>query len=80
MNEDALEAMAVKAAKHAVQETFLALGVDISTPAGVIRSQSNFAFLDRMREDWGKVKLYGMTTLVGIGVTALATVVWAHVK
>lgn len=40
-----MQRVAEMAAKAAVQETFLALGVDITTPEGVIRAQEDFGFL-----------------------------------
>jgi hypothetical protein len=74
-----IHALARATAKETVEATFLALGVDVSTPKGVIRTQQNFAFLDHFRENYGKLKMYAMTTAIGLVATGVATIVWAHV-
>lgn len=45
MNSGDMEKLAKMAAKETVSETFLALGVDISSAGSIISAQNQFAFL-----------------------------------
>lgn len=75
-----LEQIARMAAKEAVAETFLALGVDIRTPAGVIAQQEDNSFVRTSRLTLRKLRYHAMAVGVGLLVTAIGSACWLAVK
>lgn len=67
-----------RVAKAAVQETFLALGVDMSSPGEVKNVQQDFAFVRSSRHTLRTVRSSAITTLVGIILTAIAGLIWKN--
>jgi hypothetical protein len=63
MDENAARAIA----KAAVQETFLALGVDASTPAGILEAQAGFSMLRTAVRVRGRV-IMAVAALAGSGI------------
>jgi hypothetical protein len=75
--EDArMTIIAKMAAKEAVQETFTALGVNISTADGVLRAQKNFAHLDATRAGVETIKKAALGSLAAGVLTAFGTGLW----
>lgn len=59
-----LEALADAAAEKAVSRTLLAIGVDVSTPEGVLGAQGDFAFLRTTRRIIGRAGAIVLSLLV----------------
>ena len=62
------EAAARVIAKAAVQETFTALGVDVTTPAGIIETQQDFAWTRSVRLTARKLRMHVITAALTIAV------------
>jgi hypothetical protein len=71
-----IQHIASEAAKEAVRQTLLTLGVNIEKPDSILKMQQDFAYLRDWREASGTIKARTITTLVGIVVTGLAGAVW----
>jgi hypothetical protein len=69
---DTIEEIARAAAREAVHETLMLLGVDASTPSGVQKAQRNFIFLDDLRTGTEAVKRRTLMLTVGAIFTAVA--------
>lgn len=68
---------AAHAAAHAaVQEVFLSLGLDISTPESLIELQKVFAYMQRSSEMSDLIVKYGVTTVVTTILGGALTLVW----
>jgi len=76
LSEDEVARIAQEAAKAAVAETFLALGLDVSTPASIIELQEYFANWRRSRDLSRLVARYGITVTVGTVITGALAVLW----
>ena len=72
-----MKELAKLAAKEAVAETFMALGLDIKDPISV---QSHFAFLRSMYSFAGHARNVIAATAIGTLVSGIVYAVWAAVK
>ena len=79
MSED-LHEIARLTAKATVQETFTALGVNISTTEGIIEAQQDFAWTRSARLTVRKLRMHAITVLVGLLVTGTAYAVWNSIQ
>jgi hypothetical protein len=71
-----LREVAELTAKATVAETFLALGVDMSSPASVIETQQDFAWTRTARLTVRKLRMHMITVAVGILTSAGLFAVW----
>lgn len=71
-NDTSVEEIAKTAAREAVHETLMLLGIDAETPAGVQKAQRNFIFLDDLRAGTEAVKRRTLMLTVGAIFTAIA--------
>lgn len=60
-----------QAAKAAVLETLTQLGIDCTTPSGLIKAQQDFAFLRTVHEGSKLARVKAMGTVITITVTAM---------
>lgn len=74
--EERIEEIAERTAERVAQKILLGVGIDISTPEGILRAQDNFRFLDSFNESTKEVKRKTILTLVGIFITGMAGYVW----
>lgn len=72
IEEDSAKEIAKTAAREAVYETLMLLGIDAETPAGVRQAQRNFIFLDDLRTGTEAVKRRTLMLTVGAIFTAIA--------
>lgn len=70
-SDDHIEEIATKAGKAAARELALMIGIDASTPAGILRAQRNWAFLDELNAGTSAVKRRALVAAVGAIVTAI---------
>ena len=77
MNDDQIERVARTSAKIAVQETFLVLGMDLSTPDGVRDTQETFAHLRRSHAATVAIRTYGIKAVVTALVGAIIALLWS---
>lgn len=84
MTEAAMERLATDAAKKAAEETvqklFTALGVDVSTPAGIIEVQKDFAHIRKIRVTGLAILSKAVMTAIGIITTGFITTMWLTLK
>lgn len=64
-----------KVAKMAVQETFLALGVDTSTPTSILEAQQGFALLRNLV----RLRMAFLVSLVTLAGTGVGWAIWSAV-
>ncbi|MBR1206629.1 MULTISPECIES: hypothetical protein [unclassified Bradyrhizobium] len=74
------EQVAKMAAKEAVSETFLMLGVDVSNPASVISVQGQFSFLRNMHYAARHLRNVIIAGVVGAMVTGAVWAFWTGFK
>lgn len=81
MTEQEVKIIAREAAKCAVEETFTALGADISRSGSKIEMQQDFAWLRKRRLLEGKIgikaRLTIVTTVVGLIVVGALAAFWS---
>ncbi|WP_338688895.1 hypothetical protein V5279_25015 [Bradyrhizobium sp. 26S5] len=68
------------AAKEAVSETFLSLGMDVSNPASVISMQGQFSFLRNMHHAARHLRNVIITGVVGAAVSGAVWAFWTGFK
>lgn len=66
-----MEAIAAKAARAAVLEMFIALGVNARDPEAILKMQKDFAYIRVWRESMDTVKRQSLRTAVVVVVTGL---------
>ncbi|MGY3535429.1 hypothetical protein [Bradyrhizobium sp. USDA 4452] len=74
------EQVAKMAAKAAVSETFLALGMDVSTPQSVISVQGQFSFLRNMHYAARHLRNVIIAGVVGAAVSGAVWAFWTGFK
>ena len=77
MTHDEAHAIAKSAAKEALHEMFLALGVDTEDATEV---QKDMAFIRSWRESSEAVKRQGMIAAIGVIVIGLLGLIWTALK
>jgi hypothetical protein len=75
ITEARLEEVAKAAAREAVQETFLMLGIDASSPGAIERAQRDFLFLRDLRSGTDAVKRKTLLWFFGVILTTIAAYV-----
>jgi hypothetical protein len=75
VSETRLEEVAKAAAREAVHETLLMLGIDASTPGAIERVQRDFLFLRDLRSGTDAVKRKTLLWAVGVVLTTIAAYV-----
>lgn len=80
MDQAMLERVANLAAREAVQQTFLGLGVDISTPGKVIEAQQMFSGMRTFQDDLRTFKNRFWASLGGLAATAVAAMAYHYVQ
>lgn len=71
-----LAEVAEEAAEKAVQKTLLSVGMDVSTPAAVIRTQRAVDFMYQSQDMSSLIKKYGVGAIVTTVVGAALTMLW----
>lgn len=71
MTRDEINTIADEAAKKAVREILLALGIDASNPHSIIEAQADHKFVRDWRESTEAVKSKAIRTAVGIVISGL---------
>ncbi len=77
LRDEEHEAIAKRAAKEALVEFFVALGVDISKPADVLEMQRDFQHLRDWRVGVETVKAKGLIAAIGIVATGLLAMLYS---
>ena len=66
--------------KEAVQESFLQIGVDISSPGAVQEIQQDFAYIRANRKTWDTLYTRSRWILVGVFIISSLTAIWWGIK
>jgi hypothetical protein len=80
MNVGDMEKLAKMAAKEAVSETFLTLGLDVSTPAAILSVQNQFATLRNLHYSMRQVRNVIIAGVLGAMVSGGVYAFWAGFK
>ncbi|SCM71470.1 hypothetical protein KL86PLE_100222 [uncultured Pleomorphomonas sp.] len=80
MDDEDVKAVARAAAKEAVAEVFLALGISIESPDAVIEAQADFRFTRDFRKSTDAVKRQGLLTMTILLVSGFAGLVWMAIR
>jgi hypothetical protein len=80
MNSADMEKLATMAAKEAVKETFLMLGVNISSPEAVQSAQNEFATLRNLHYSMRHVRNVIIAGILGMMVSGAGWAFWAGFK
>ena len=80
MSPHEVEQIALKAAREAVRETLLAMGVDVSKPEAIQSMQLDFAHTRRTRLAFETVGKQGLMTSVAIVIAGIAALIWAALR
>ena len=75
-----IEHIAMATAKAAVQETLLAMGVDVSKPEAIQAMQLDFAHVRESRLAIAAIKTRAMLVAVGIVTTGIIAAVWVAIR
>lgn len=78
MTDDQTKEIARAAAREAVRETLLALGIDTSNPAAMIETQADFQHLRAWRKSLATVKRQGLVSAVGVVTVGLLGLIYLH--
>ncbi len=79
-DEESIRAIAREAAREAVSETFLALGIPTESPDAVIEAQADFRFVRDLRKSTDAVKRQGLLTVTILLVSGLAGLIWMSLR
>lgn len=77
MTEAQINEIARQAAREAVKETFLTLGLDPTKP---LEAQADMQFLRRTREANDTIKKQGLMVAAGAITLAVLGLIWASIK
>ena len=76
MTPDEIEALAHRVAKATVTETFVMLGVDMSSPTAVLGVQQDFAHLRASRLGLQAIRRGAILSAIMVFMTGLGSAVW----
>jgi len=84
MTDDLMAALVKKTAEETAEEvlrrTFLSVGIDMTTPQGIVAAQADMQHLRAWRTSVETVKRQGMLTAVIIITTGFLGLIWTAVK
>lgn len=80
MTPHEVEQIATKAAREAVRETLLTMGVDVSKPDALLSMQLDFAHTRRVRLATETIGRQSIMTAVAVAVTAFAGLIYAALR
>ena len=80
LTEEDVRSIAREAAKSAVKETFLVLGVDINDPKDVIALQRRLAFLQSFEATTSAAARHSILAMSALVVLGIAALVWQRIS
>lgn len=78
MTEDEIRDVARTAAREAVHEVMIAMGVDASNPAAMIEMQKDFLSLREWRQSMQAIRRHSLITAVGVIVMGVLGVIYMN--
>lgn len=79
MTESQVKELASEIAEETVRKLFLGLGVDISSPEGILNAQQDFQHLRAWRNSVETVKQQGIISAIGVITVGVLAVLWSRV-
>lgn len=79
LTNEQVEQLASEAAEQTLQRFFLSVGIDTSTPEGILLAQRDFQHLRAWRQSVETVKRQGMVTAIGVITVGLLAMLWAKI-
>lgn len=76
MTENEVREIAQAAARAAVHEMMITIGVDASKPEAMIEMQKDFQSLREWRRSMESVRRHGLLTAVGVIVVGILGLIW----
>lgn len=80
MNQEDVRAIAQAAAREAVREMLLTLGIDASNPEAIIEAQKDFRAIRTWRQSSEAVQRQGILIAVGVLVVGFLGMMYAHFR
>lgn len=78
MTDDEVREIARTAAREAVREMMIAMGVDTSNPAAIIEMQKDFQSLRDWRQSMQAVRPHGLMTAIGVLTVGTLGLIYMH--
>jgi hypothetical protein len=78
MTDDEVREIARTAAREAVREMMIAMGVDTSNPAAIIEMQKDFQSLRDWRQSMQAVRRHGLMTAIGVLTVGTLGLIYMH--
>jgi hypothetical protein len=78
MTDDEIREIARTAAREAVREMMIAMGVDTSNPAAIIEMQKDFQSLRDWRQSMQAVRRHGLMTAIGVLTVGTLGMIYMH--
>jgi hypothetical protein len=78
MTDDEVREIARTAAREAVREMMIAMGVDTSNPAAIIEMQKDFQSLRDWRQSMQAVRRHGLMTAIGVLTVGTLGMIYMH--
>ena len=80
MRPDEIKQVAQAAAREAVREMMLAMGVDASDPKALLEMQKDFQSLRKWRKSVQDVQRHGLLTAVGVLIVGILGMIYMHFR
>lgn len=80
MKHEEVQAVAQAAAREAVREMLLTLGIDASNPEAIIEMQKDFQVIRTWRQSSEAVQRQGILIAVGVLVVGFLGMIYAHFR
>lgn len=79
LTRDQVEQIASEAADRALSQLFLTLGIDTSSPEGILNAQRDFQHVRAWRTSIETVKRQGIMSAIGVITVGILALIWARV-
>lgn len=80
LNADEIKHIASDAAREAVKEMLLVLGIDISDPKALLETQKDFAHNRSWREATETIRTKGLVVATGIVISGILGAAWMAIR
>lgn len=80
LSSSEIQHIASETAKQAVQQTLLAMGVDVSDPKAIQEMQYDMAHVRRWRKSVETVQRQSLITAIGVLVSGIAGAIWLAIS
>lgn len=79
LTQDQVEQIASEAAEKALSQLLLTLGIDTSSPQGILDAQRDFQHVRNMRKSFETVKRQGLMSAIGFIMVGILALIWSKI-